>query len=88
MKTILLSVLKWWLIIAFAGVTFYLVVPKWEPHPRNKHVVINTITGKVYKRSIEEPKKTQWRWPWEKKKDYTTKITIRSGGKETTKVYK
>jgi hypothetical protein len=50
MKTMMISVVKWWLIIAFAAVSFYLVYPKYVPHPRASRFIVNTITGEIEKR--------------------------------------
>ena len=46
MNAMVLGVLKWWLIIAFAGVTFFLFYPKYEAtgYP---DIVINSITGEL-----------------------------------------
>ena len=51
MKNMMMSVLKWWLIIAFAAVSFYLVYPKYVPHPKASRFVVNTITGEIEKRN-------------------------------------
>lgn len=45
MKNLVQLVLKWWLIIAFAGVTFYVIYPKYESIGQNG-IYINTITGR------------------------------------------
>jgi len=52
-KDFILSVLKWWFIIAFTGATFYLVYPKYTSagHPK---LVLNTITGELYKPSVQK----------------------------------
>jgi hypothetical protein len=49
MKPILLSAIKWWLIIAFAGVNFYAVYPKYVLYPKACRFVANTITGEIVK---------------------------------------
>jgi len=73
MKSMLITVLKWWLIVAFAAVSFYLVCPKYAPSPKNAGVVVNRFTGEVYKGGVKQ-----------KKEGWTTKITIRQQGRETT----
>lgn len=45
MKERMLDVIKWWLIIAFGAVAFYVVFPKY--HFPEVEVRANKITGKV-----------------------------------------
>ena len=49
MKTTIISIVKWWIIIAFAGAVVYAVIPKWEFHPELARIVLNKVTGEVKK---------------------------------------
>jgi len=42
------DILKAGVIILMMAVTFYLVYPKYEFHPKRVHIVINKITGSVH----------------------------------------
>ena len=92
MKAMLLSVLKWWLIIVFAGVAIYLVIPKWMP-AKNPRIVVNQFTGEVRKVKFQKPKPETCLWKdlkdllsWQREPESWTKVTNNTKKKTDNRV--